>query len=301
MKICKKFTLALFTVLCSVLLFTLPVMSAKNTQPKKLGYFEFSPSNIKINKTKLKPGQKLKISMKLNGKGHSKIKKTVVFYRSSRGQRLELELKHNSKKNRWSGQFKIPKGMQKGIWRVSYIGIYAALDDEPEYEIFNSHIFYPPDTSEYTDLRKLNLKISGTKADYSAPKFDYNSFSLSSEVNTAKGGGNITFKAKIIDKSPIKSVLAVFCKTSDVMRDDNEQPQPFVWRKDIVLEYNKNTKLYEGTGRLPKGSYFLYYIQAQDVFGNMRTCHDKRYYYDNSGLILSKLERDFSKFDVSFD
>lgn len=254
-----------FTVIIlATLMFAQPVTAANNEKPEEL---IINVTNVKVKKTNLRPGDKLKLSLKVRGNGFAKIKTAEAVFQSERGQSLALPLKYNSSTIKWNGNIEIPKGMQKGKWKLYEIRVNI--------ENHNNFAGFGPDFVPFgeddTEVKKLlesgNIKISGTKADYTKPKINLKSFKV------LKKGRKLTYRVKVTDKSPIKWVKLDLYDSED---------KDFLFEDGGIgtkMKYNKKNKSYEYSFKAPKGIYHVYSITAEDIFGNNVT------YYTNDKKI----------------
>ena len=278
----KVFGLLLLFV-CVSLLAVLPV-SAERSKRK----YNITVSDVRVSKKNLKPGDRCKVSMKIRNKGYQKLDRVGVTYTSPSTQYYYLPLKYKKSSGRWVGTFKVEKGMQKGRWQIQAVEFDMYEGDEGGwYSYYNRYFVGRPYPGG--DLTKGDIRIRGTKADYSKPEIDWDSLSVSKSEVTQKGG-KITYRLKVTDESPIDRVVLNVAgpKEDGIPALDTRLP----------MEYNKKTGYYEGTIWQPKGTYYLNDIYVEDVLNNSGIyvgdeeadfhTHIKKYH----GLM------DFSKYDV---
>lgn len=255
--------------------------------------FRINVTKVKVNASKLKSGDKLKISMRVRGNGYKnrKIKTVDIFYQSERGQRLELPLKYNAAKNNWSTTFKIPGGMQKGKWMLYKVwanGTYGAGTAFGAYDSYHEGYSDGSNEKELHRLSSGNIKISGTKADYTRPKIDWKSFTV------CKRGNKLYYQLKVTDKSPIKSVeLGLTVKDGKVYSNERG------WF-GLKMKYNKKKECYEFTWPAKSGINEIYSVSAEDIFGNcvhyfnVTKKHDETVQFDKFDRF-----KDYSKYTIT--
>lgn len=275
----------LLLFLCISLLVALPVSAEKSKRKYKI-----TVSDVRVSKKNLKPGDRCKVSMKITNKGYKKLDRVGVVYTSPSTQHYYLPLKYKKSSGRWVGTLKIEKGMQKGIWQIRSIAFdrYEEDDEGGWYSYYNRYFVGRPYPGG--DLTKGNIRIRGTKADYTKPEIDWDTLSVSKSDVTEKGG-KLTYRLKVTDESPIDRVILT---VAGPLEGNIYPPMP----TRLIMKYNKKTGYYEGTVWQPKGKYFLDGIYVEDVLNNCGIyvgdefsdfyTHRKEY----CGLM------DFSKFDV---
>ena len=260
----KVFGLLLLFV-CVSLLASLPV-SAERSKRR----YHITVSDVRVSKKNLKPGDRCKVSMKIRNKGYQKLDRVGVTYTSPSTQYYYLPLKYKKSSGRWVGTFKVEKGMQKGRWQIQAVEFDMYEGDEGGwYSYYNRYFVGRPYPGG--DLTKGDIRIRGTKADYSKPEIDWDSLSVSKSEVTQKGG-KITYRLKVTDESPIDRVVLDVAgpKEDGIPALDTELP----------MKYNKKTGCYEGTIWQPKGTHYLRRIYVEDVL-------------DNSGIYVGDEEADF--------
>ena len=100
-------------------------------------YYQFS--DLKVNKKKLKAGEKCEISMKVKNKGTEKIQRLTVTYQGPKRQYYDVLLKYKKKSKRWTGNFIVNKGMEKGIWKIWCVTADKNYDEEYHYSCYNKN------------------------------------------------------------------------------------------------------------------------------------------------------------------
>lgn len=270
-------------LLCISMLVALPV-SASNSKKK----YKIKVSDIKISSRNVKQGERCRISMKITNEGYKKLDRVGISYKSPSTQFYYVPLKYKKSSRRWVGNFKAEAGMQKGIWQIWSIDFDRIDGDEGGwYSHYNRCLVDLPDPG--SNLSKGNIRVRGTKGDYSKPEIQWDTLSVS-KADVTKKGGKITYRLKVTDESPISRVVLNLSKSQwdGFMLVDTE----------LEMKYNKNTEYYEGTVWKKKGNYLLDSIYAEDVFGNCAMYFNKesikyfKYRKDYCGLI------DLSQFRV---
>ena len=250
---------------CVSLLAALPA-SAERSKRK----YNITVSDVRVSKKNLKPGDRCKVSMKIRNKGYQKLDRVGVTYTSPSTQYYYLPLKYKKSSGRWVGTFKVEKGMQKGRWQIQAVEFDMYEGDEAGwYSYYNRYFVGRPYPGG--DLTKGDVRIRGTKADYSKPEIDWDSLSVSKSEVTPKGG-KITYRLKVTDESPIDRVVLT-------VAGPKEDGVPAL-DTDLIMKYNKKTGYYEGTIWQPKGTHYLRRIYVEDVL-------------DNSGIYVGDEEADF--------
>lgn len=243
----------LLLVLCVSMLAVMPVSAAK----KKSSY-DLKVSDVEVSKKKLKAGNKCEISMKVQNKGTKKIHSLTVRYQGPKSQYYDVLLKYKKSSKRWTGSFKVNKGMEKGTWKIWCVTVDKVYDDEYHYSCYNKDL--NKTIAPGADLSKGNLQISGTKADYKKPKVSWSEFQTWGEQVTEEGG-TLKCRLKATDNSGISFVRVVFRK---IAAKDKKLTSGI----PIIMKYNKNTGYYEGSITQEKGIYLVADVTAADLFGN---------------------------------
>jgi len=281
-----KIKKVLFLVMSMFGVMTLYMLSAAASADVKPDELVIAVSDIKVKSIKLKAGDKLNLSMKVTGNGYVAIQTVTAQYVSCREQSLKIPLKYNAKTGLWTASFKIPKGMQSGLWKLAYVSANIGLNEDGDWE---ASFRYSDDVEK--ELQKGDVRISGTKPDYTRPKINFKSLSATRKVNKSKGIVKLTYRVKVKDKSPIEFVNIVLIEKGNDY-DDGEV---------LRMKYNKKTGYYEGSVWKPHGTYQISSISAEDVFGNQVYYYNK-YYYGKGGQFYSgsmNRTRNFSKYDLS--
>jgi len=283
MKKIGKIILLFAVVLGFMKLSVQPVLASGNKNPKEL---TINITDIKVKNAKLKTGNKLSLSMRVKGNGYTAIKTVSARYHSSRAQSLNIPLKYNTKSGLWSSSFKIPKGMQSGLWKLVSVAANVGLDEDGDLEAQ-----FGRKKAAKQILSKGNIRISGTRADYTRPKIDFKSLSSSKKVTESRGGGYLTYRVKVTDKSPIKSVVIEIAEMEAVGEYYDDYYR-------LEMKYNKKKGYFESTAWYPKGIYHISSIRAEDIFGNYEYYCNKAPEFDNMETYKKK---DFSKYILEFD
>ena len=194
----------LLLLICVSMLSVMPVSAAR-----KKSRYDLQFSDLKVNKKKLKAGEKCEISMKVKNKGTGKIQRLTVTYQGPKRQYYDVLLKYKKKSKRWTGNFTVNKGMEKGIWKIWCVTADKNYDEEYHYSCYNKNL--DKLITPGADFSKGNIQISGTKADYKKPKIRWNNLKTWNEQVTAKGG-IINCRLKVTDNSGISFVRIIFAK-----------------------------------------------------------------------------------------
>ena len=261
MKRKSKVFVFMLLLLCVSMLAALPASAAKSKRKYKI-----KVSDIKVSSKNLKPGDRCRISMKLTNEGYKKLDRVGITYTSPSTQSYHVPLKYKKSSRRWVGSFKVEKGMQKGPWQIWSIDFDRIDGDEGGwYSYYNRYFMdaaYPGG-----DLSKGNIRIRGTKGDYSKPEIQWDTLSVSKSAITEKGG-KLTYRLKVTDESPVYRVVLTLVG-------------PPVWNghmpldTELEMRYNKKTGYYEKTIWRPKGTYLLGNVYVEDVFGNLAMYFNK--------------------------
>lgn len=87
----------LLLLICVSMLSVMPVSAAR-----KKSRYDLQFSDLKVNKKKLKAGEKCEISMKVKNKGTEKIQRLTVTYQGPKRQYYDVLLKYKKKSKRWT-------------------------------------------------------------------------------------------------------------------------------------------------------------------------------------------------------
>lgn len=107
---------------------------------QKKSRYDLQFSDLKVNKKKLKAGEKCEISMKVKNKGTGKIQRLTVTYQGPKRQYYDVLLKYKKKSKRWTGNFTVNKGMEKGIWKIWCVTADKNYDEEYHYSCYNKNL-----------------------------------------------------------------------------------------------------------------------------------------------------------------
>lgn len=274
----------LLLLICVSMLSVMPVSAAR-----KKSRYDLQFSDLKVNKKKLKAGEKCEISMKVKNKGTGKIQRLTVTYQGPKRQYYDVLLKYKKKSKRWTGNFTVNKGMEKGIWKIWCVTADKNYDEEYHYSCYNKNL--DKLITPGADFSKGNIQISGTKADYKKPKIRWNNLKTWNEQVTAKGG-IINCRLKVTDNSGISFVRIIFAKRP-------EEGKKLIPDISIIMKYNKKTGYYEGSSTQGKGKYLVAGITAADLFGNEifyynSQCESYGYYQPENSI-----RKDLSDLSVS--
>ena len=274
----------LLLLICVSMLSVMPVSAAR-----KKSRYDLQFSDLKVNKKKLKAGEKCEISMKVKNKGTEKIQRLTVTYQGPKRQYYDVLLKYKKKSKRWTGNFTVNKGMEKGIWKIWCVTADKNYDEEYYYSCYNKNL--DKLITPGADFSKGNIQISGTKADYKKPKIRWNNLKTWNEQVTAKGG-IINCRLKVTDNSGISFVRIIFAKRP-------EEGKKLIPDISIIMKYNKKTGYYEGSSTQGKGKYLVAGITAADLFGNEifyynSQCESYGYYQPENSI-----RKDLSDLSVS--
>lgn len=125
----------LLLLICVSMLSVMPVSAAR-----KKSRYDLQFSELKVNKKKLKAGEKCEISMKVKNKGTEKIQRLTVTYQGPKRQYYDVLLKYKKKSKRWTGNFIVNKGMEKGIWKIWCVTADKNYDEEYHYSCYNKNL-----------------------------------------------------------------------------------------------------------------------------------------------------------------
>lgn len=241
---------------CMFLLAVMPASAKKSGRR-----YQLKISDIRVSSRNLKPGDTCRISMKIVNEGRKKIERVGIEYASPSTQSYYLHLKHKKGSQRWFGSFKVEEGMQKGLWRIWSICIDRVIGDEGGwYSYYNRYFINDQYNPSGKELSKGNIRIYGTKGDYTKPEVHLDTLSMTKSDVTRKGG-KITCRVKITDESSISRVVW----TLEGPTTGEQFPH---MENEIEMKYNKKTGYYEASVWMPKGTYLLGKIAAWDVFDN---------------------------------
>lgn len=272
---------------CMLLLLCISMLAAMTALAYDEGEYQIEVSDIRVSGRNLKRGDRCRISMKINNKGFKKLDNVEILYRSPSTQFYAVPLKYKKSSGRWVGNFKAKDGMQKGLWKIWSIRVdYSDGYEGGGYSYYNRRGFANLSGSG-GDLSKGNIRVRGTKGDYSKPEIQWDTLSVSKSSVTEKSG-KITYRLKVTDKSGVRRVAIE-------LAESHTGERPLVIDSEMEMKYNKKTGCYELTVRRPKGTYFMNRIYVEDVFGNSATYFNKEFdhgKYDCGLIDLSQFRVD---------
>lgn len=248
-------------------LMVLSVMMAVPQRAEAATKPTLSTSTMKVNRKKATKGQTITYTFKISKCSRA----DLCLYSSTNGKWQSFQVPLKKKGSTFTAKLKVSNAIAPGTLKVMSIQAYYG-----EY-YSNLLLFSAPDYcmkgEKKTNFKSLNVKITGTKGDYTAPSIKTSSFKVSK--TKVKQYGAIKVSVKATDSMAGVETLMVGLKT----------PRGFT--SSFVLD---NIKYKNGviSGYFypdEKGTYKIRSIEVEDKVGNRAVVLDKRFkeekdYYD---------------------
>lgn len=251
-----KLMIIIFTIMFFV--FSIPVFAADLEAP------EIKADTLSISKTEATIGDKVKFSVQITDK--SQIKDVQVKYRRPQCNDMKLfVLAYNSSTGLYEVEFDVDNNYPSGTWIVEEIYVNDIKNNsETVYNKYAQQYMSPQD-----DFSAGNFTVTGTNADVTKPVINEKSLTLSTDKVVV--GDNLKVTLEIIDESEMSSAKIFF-------QADNESDS-----KNVYLNYNSNTGLYEGVFNVEEddaeGKWKISLIEVIDTNNNKTTIYSQTTQY----------------------
>ncbi len=251
-----KLMIIIFTIMFFV--FSIPVFAADLEAP------EIKADTLSVSKTEATIGDKVKFSVQITDK--SQIKDVQVKYRRPQCNDMKLfVLAYNSSTGLYEVEFDVDNNYPSGTWIVEEIYVNDIKNNsETVYNKYAQQYMSPQD-----DFSAGNFTVTGTNADVTKPVINEKSLTLSTDKVVV--GDNLKVTLEIIDESEMSSAKIFF-------QADNESDS-----KNVYLNYNSNTGLYEGVFNVEEddaeGKWKISLIEVIDTNNNKTTIYSQTTQY----------------------
>lgn len=270
-KVIKKLIVILLII--SIIFVYFPLISSAENDTENPG---LDVNSINVSNKNATVGDKVKISFRINNIS-GEVKYVDAYYNKPIVNTLtdKISFKYNIQNGLFESELEITDTWINGEYLFNRLMISVGDYSETYYNIENENI---NNYGQVINLNSLNFTVYGTNGDDTPPVVASSSVDISN--NKAVIGDTITYKAKVLENTTIKTVNIKLA---------NQTGRYEYTYKTLSMTYNPSSQLYEARlvidESLLSGFWYVYSIYAKDGFNNDYTLYNTQFF--SSGTFTS--------------